>query len=161
MINSPLCALVSVGLKVTETLQLFPGANDVLHSLLTANGAAADSPVTSTVIADFLEAPFLIVTVLGLLTELTIVDLPNFRDFGENVSLGSTGVGVADGVGGAVAVPDAVAVADAVVVAVAVAVIVAVREGVAVAVAVEVGVAVGVAIIPSKTNDRLLLVSAT
>jgi len=147
MINSPLCALVSVGLKVTETLQLFPGANEVTHLLVTANGAAADSPVTITVIADFLEALFLIVTVLGLLTELTMVDLPNFTDLGENVSLGSIGVGVADGVGGAVGVPEAVAVADAV--AVAVAVIVAVGEGVAVAVAVEVAVAVGVAIIPS------------
>ena len=142
-INSPLCAMVSVGLKVTETLQLFPGANDVLHWLVTANGAAADSVVTITVILDFLEAPFLIVTVLGLLTELTMVDLPNFTDLGENASSGSTGVGVADGVGVAEGVGVAVAVADTVIVAVAV------GEGVPVALAVGVGVAVGVAIIPS------------
>jgi len=143
MINSPLCAVVSVGLKVTETLQLFPGANDVMHWLVTANGAAADSRVIITVILDFLELSFLIVTVLGLLTELTMVDLPNFTDLGENASSGSTGVGVADGVGVAEGVGVAVAVADTVIVAVAV------GEGVPVALAVGVGVAVGVAIIPS------------
>jgi len=34
MIKSPLCGLVFVGLNVTETLQLFPGANEVVHWLV-------------------------------------------------------------------------------------------------------------------------------
>jgi len=45
MINFPLCGVVFSGLKVTETLQPAPGANGVMHRLVTANGAAADSPV--------------------------------------------------------------------------------------------------------------------
>jgi hypothetical protein len=30
-IKSPLCVVVSVGLKVTETSHVFPGANDLMH----------------------------------------------------------------------------------------------------------------------------------
>jgi hypothetical protein len=145
MINSPICAVVSVGLKVTETLQLSPGANGVLHWVVAANGAAVEPPVIDTVIADFFELLFLIFTVFGSLTELTFVDLPNFTDLGEISSFALTGVAVAVGVDVADGVDDAVAVAVAVTVAVAV----AVGEGVAVALAVGVGVAEGVAIIPS------------
>jgi len=63
--------------KITETLQLFPGANVVMHCLLTAKGAAAVSPVIVTAIPDFFELLFLIITTLGLLIEPTLVDLPN------------------------------------------------------------------------------------
>ena len=77
MINSPVCCEVSGGAKVTETLQLFPGANVVMHCLLTAKGAAAVSPVIVMAIPDFFELPFLIITSLGLLTEPTLVYFPN------------------------------------------------------------------------------------
>src|ERR1019366_3438052 len=163
MVNSPVCSVVLGGVKVTDILQLFPGSNIVLHALLTANGGVADSPVIDTAIADFLELPFLIVTVLGLLTASTTVDLPKFKDLGEIFNLASTGVGVAVGVAVALAVVVAVAVAVAVAVgvpvvdvavAVGVAVLVAVAVAVgvppvavAVAVAVLVAVAVGVAVL--------------
>jgi hypothetical protein len=149
MVNTPVRSVVSLGLKVTDTLQLLCGSNDVVHPLLTANGAVADWSVTITIIPDFLELSFLIVTVLALLTELTRVDLPKFKDLGEIFSLASTGVGVAVGVAVAVSVVVAVAVAvgvPPVAVAVGVGVLVAVAVGVAVLVAVAVGVAVRVAV---------------
>jgi hypothetical protein len=148
IVNSPLCGVLSVGLKVTSTSQLFPGANDVTHWLLTANGGEVVSPVIITLIPDFLELSFLIFTFLGLLVSLIAVDLPNFNsDVGEIFSLVTTSVGVALGVGVAVGVPP-VALAVVVGVAVAVAVAVGVAEGVlaAVPVAVAVALAVGVAV---------------
>ena len=151
IVNSPICGVSSVGLKVTSTSQLFPGANDVMHGLLTANGSEVVSPVIITVIRDFFELPFLIFTFLGLLVSLISVDLPNFSsDDGEIFNLVAIGVGVAEGVmvdvgvavGVAVAVDVvAVAVADPVGSPVPVAVGVAVPDDVAVAVAVLLGVA--------------------
>jgi hypothetical protein len=151
MISFSLCAVVLVGLKVTETRQLCPGANDVMHGLLTANGGAAVSPVTITVIPELFELSFLIVTSLGLLIKSTLVDLPKLSpDSGVIFSLATPGVGVDVGVADSVAVAVAVAVGvdDPVDVAVAVGVDdpVDVAVGVAVAVAVAVGVAVGVAV---------------
>ena len=137
MVNCPLCGVVSAGLKITQTLQLLPGANDSMHSVVTEKGAAADSPVIDTLSADFLELPFLIVTTLALLTEPTTVDSPKLTELGEISNLASTGVGVAVGV--------AVLVAVAVAVAVGVA-LVAVAVGVGVP---PVAVAVGVGPVPN------------
>jgi hypothetical protein len=136
MINSPLRAVVSVGLKVTETLQLFPGANVLMHWLLTANGATVVSPVIDMWILDLFELLFVIVTDSAWLRLPTLVFLPNFKDLGLNLSLSGSGVAVAVGVGVAVAVAVAVGVPVAVAVGVTVAVTVAVGETVAVAVAV-------------------------
>src|SRR5271155_504397 len=120
IVNCAFCAVVFVGENVTETLQLLPGASDVMHSLVTVNGDGADSPVIITLTVVFFGLPFLIVTVLGLLTASTAVLLPNFTDFGEISSLTSTGVAVAVGVAVLVAVAVAVGVTVAVAVAVAV-----------------------------------------
>jgi hypothetical protein len=119
--------------KVTETLQLFPGANVLMHWLLTANGAAVVSPVIDMWILDFFELLFSIVTDSALLTLLTVC-FPNFKDLGLNLSLSGSGVAVAVGVGVVVGV----AVTVGVEVGVAVAVGVAVLDGVALAVAVAV-----------------------
>ncbi len=159
MVNCPLCAVVSVGLKVTDTLQLLPGANVLMHWLLAANGAAAVSPVIDISSLDFFELSFLIVIFLALLTLPTSVLSPKFKESGLNVSVPTPGVGVAVGVEVAVAVAVAVGVAlvavgvevgVAVTVVVAVAVGVAVLLGVAVLVdvadPVDVGVDVGVAV---------------
>src|ERR1035437_4454663 len=137
MVNSPYCAVVLGGVKVTQTLQLFPGANVLMHWLLTANGATVVSPVIDMCILDLFELPFVLVTDSALLTLPTLVFLPNFKDLGLNLSLSGSGVGVGVGVGVAVAVAVAVGVGVPPV-GVAVAVLVAVG----VAVAVEVGVAV-------------------
>ncbi len=114
--------MVSVGLKVTETLQLFPGANVLLHWLLTANGAAVVSPVIDTSSLDFFGLSFLIVTDFALLVLPTRVLSPKFKESGLNVSVPTPGVGVAVGVEVAVAVEVAVELVVAVGVAVAVAV---------------------------------------
>ena len=97
-IKFPLCGVLSVGSKVTETLQVFPGANALMHWVLTANGAEVVSPVIVTVIFELFELAFLIFTFLGLLILSTLVVLPKFSDLGENVSLPAPGVGVAVGV---------------------------------------------------------------
>jgi hypothetical protein len=39
-INSAICGVVSIGLKVTGTLQLLPAFNVLMHVVLTANGAS-------------------------------------------------------------------------------------------------------------------------
>jgi len=109
MVNSPYCSVVLGGVNVTETLQLFPGANVLMHSLLTANGVAVVSPVIDMWILDLFELTFLIVTDSALLT-LSTVFLPNFKDLGLNLSLSGSGVAVEVGVGVTVAV--GVGVAD-------------------------------------------------
>ena len=136
MVNSPYCAVVLGGVKVTETLQLFPGANVLMHWLLTANGATVVSPVIDMWILDLVELLFVIVTDSAWLTLPTLVLFPNFKDLGLNLSLSGSGVGVGVGVGVTVAVAVAVGVPVAVAVGVTVAVTVAVGETVAVAVAV-------------------------
>jgi hypothetical protein len=80
MVKSPYCFVVLGGVKVTETLQLFPGASVLMHWLLTANGAAVVSPVIDMWILDLVELLFVIVTDSALLTLPTLVFLPNFKD---------------------------------------------------------------------------------
>src|SRR5260370_17263187 len=59
----PICRVVSGGVKVTNTLQVFPGANILMHMLLILNGAASVvSPVIVTWFLEILELMFLIVT---------------------------------------------------------------------------------------------------
>jgi len=136
MVNSPYRFVVLGGVNVTETLQLFPGANVLMHWLLTANGATVVSPVIDMWILDLVELLFVIVTDSAWLRLPTLVFLPNFKDLGLNLSLSGSGVAVAVGVGVTVAVAVAVGVPVAVAVGVTVAVTVAVGETVAVAVAV-------------------------
>ena len=108
IIRLPLCGVVSAGLKVTETLQLFPGANVLMHWLLTANGATVVSPVIDMWILDLVELLFVIVTDSAWLRLPTLVLLPNFKDLGLNLSLSGSGVAVGVGVGVTVAVAVAV-----------------------------------------------------
>src|SRR5258708_20865088 len=105
MINSPACGSVSVGVDVTLTLQVFPGANVLMHWLLTANGAEVVSPVIITLILELLELVFLIVTFFALLFLPTLFLLPKFTGSGLNDRVPTPAVGVAVGVGVAVAVP--------------------------------------------------------
>src|SRR5271170_7416997 len=128
MINSPVCSVVSGGVKATETSQLLAGANVLLHSFLTAKGGAVVSPMIETLIFELFEVAFLIVTNLALLALSTVVLSPKSTEPGLIVSLPA---GVAVGVAVAVRVAVAVGVAA-----------VAVAVGVA-AVEVAVGVAVG------------------
>ena len=123
--------MVSVGLNVTSTLQLFPGFNVFAHCFLTAKGAAVVSPMTVTLIPECFESLFLIVS--SFLPVLpTLVLSPKFRVCGLNDGM-PKGVGVGDGVAVMVGVAVAVAVLVAVAVGVAVAVLVAVAVAVAVA----------------------------
>jgi hypothetical protein len=127
----PLCGVVSVGLKVTDALQLLPGLRVFSHIDFTPNtDGDALSSMMLTAKPVFLLPAFLIVTVLALLVIPTVVLLPNTSEPGVIVSFSEIGAGVAVGVGVAVRV---------LVVAVAVGVAVAVRVAVAVAVAVGVG----------------------
>jgi hypothetical protein len=96
--SSPLCLVVSVGLKVTDTLQLLPGASVFWHCDLTANtGGDALSISILTAKVFFLPA-FLILTLLGLLVFPTAVLLPNPSERGLTISFWSIGSGVAVGV---------------------------------------------------------------
>ncbi len=64
----PVAGVVSIGLKVTLTLQLFPGASTLsMHLEVTANGGTAVSLMMVTLIWDFFPSEFLIVTVSALL----------------------------------------------------------------------------------------------
>src|SRR5579862_267545 len=130
----PVCAVVSIGLKVTNALQLWPGAS-VSHFDVTAN-TDGEAICISTLTAKpvFLLPAFLIVTLLGLLVVSTVTLFPNESELVLMISFSEIGVGVAVGVVVAVAVGEEVPVAVAVGVA-----------AVAVAVGVAVGFAVGVA----------------
>ena len=98
IIRLPLCAVVSVGLKVTDTLQLAPGLSVFSHSDLIENtGGDAVSIVMFTGSPVFLLPAFLIVTVLDLLAFPTVVLLPNAKVLGVTVSFSGSGVGVAVG----------------------------------------------------------------
>jgi len=108
IINSPVCSAVSGGVKTTETSQLLAGANVLLHSFLTAKGAAVVSPVIETLIFELFEVAFLIVTDLALLALSTVVLSPKSTEPGLIVSLPA---GVAVGVAVAVRVAVAVEVA--------------------------------------------------
>jgi hypothetical protein len=137
IIRLPLAGVSSVGLKVTETLQLLPDASVVAHRDVTTNtdgDALSISILTAGPV--FLLLAFLILTVFGLLVVPTVVLSPNAIEPGVIVSVAETGVGVEVGVWVAVGVAVGVA-------AVAVAVGVALRVAVTVGVA-DVAVAVGV-----------------
>jgi len=99
MVNSPVCSVVSAGVNVTDTLQLFPGSSVSLHSDVTANtGGDALSLSMLTARPVFFLPAFLIVTVLGLLVVSTLTVFPNDSERGLIVSFSEIGVGVAVGV---------------------------------------------------------------
>jgi hypothetical protein len=147
----PVCGIVSIGLNVTDALQLLPGARAFAQlDLMTNTDGEAVSIATVTLrpLLPFL-LEFFIVTARGLLVRPTAVLLPN--EIAPGLILSLTGIGVGVGVALAVAVEVLVAVAVGVVVGVAVAVEVglppvAVGVLVAVAVVVVVGVAVAVGV---------------
>ena len=109
------CGVVSGGLKVTDTLQLFPGLRVFLHCDLIAKAPAVTVCIWIVSDGPFFFAVFLIFSVLGLLVLPTGVVVPNASVGG--ITCG--GKGVADGVGVGVAVAVTVGVAVAVRVAVA------------------------------------------
>lgn len=87
---------MSGGVKVTDTLQLFPGLRVFLHSDFTSNAdgnALSISILTAT--PDFLLPAFLIVTTLGLPVVPTVTLFPNPTARGLMVSFSAMGVGVA------------------------------------------------------------------
>jgi hypothetical protein len=139
IIKLPFRSVVSAGLKVTDTLQLLPGASVFWHSDFTEN-TDGDAPSISivTAVPVFLLPLFLIVTDFELLVFPTVVLAPKSREEGLIVI---TPGGVGEGVGVCVAVEVAVAVAP-----VAVAVGVALRVAVGVAVLDPLEEAVGVAL---------------
>jgi hypothetical protein len=144
----PVCGIVSIGLNVTDALQLLPGARAFAQLDLITN---TDGEAVSIATVTFKPLPFLleffIVTARGLLVRPTAVLLPN--EIAPGLILSLTGIGVGVGVALAVGVEVLVAVAVAVVVGVAVAVEVglpAVAVGVLVVVAVLVAVGVAVAV---------------
>ena len=64
----PIAGVVSTGLKVILTLQLFPGASTFsMHLEVTVNGGTAVSLMMVTLRWDFFPSEFLIVTVSALL----------------------------------------------------------------------------------------------
>jgi len=90
---------VSGGVKVTDTLQLLPGASVFSHSDLTANtGGHAFQLSTLTARRIFFLPAFVIVTVLGALVFPTFTVFPNASEWGLMVSFAEVGVGVAVGV---------------------------------------------------------------
>jgi hypothetical protein len=177
IVSTPVCVMVSGGLKVTDILQLLPGLRSLsLHDFLIANTFDDTvSDVMSRIAPVFLLPPFLNLSDFGLLVFPTVV-VPGkssvvvlIKMFGVDVGVG-VGVGVGVRVGVIVAVLVAVTVAVgvgppvavevAVRVGVAVMVAVAVAVGVAVAAVVGVAVAVGVAASGlSYHSTRLLSVS--
>jgi hypothetical protein len=146
----PVCGIVSIGLNVTDALQLLPGARAFAQlDLITNTDGEAVSIATVTLRPLPFLLEFFIVTARGLLVRPTAVLLPN--EIAPGLILSLTGIGVGVGVALAVAVEVLVAVAVGVVVGVAVAVEVglppvAVGVLVAVAVVVVVGVAVAVGV---------------
>ena len=74
--SCPLCSDVSIGLKVTDTSQLLPGARVFAHSDFTAKDGDALSIVTLTE-APFFLSVFFILTFLALLVVPTITLSPN------------------------------------------------------------------------------------
>src|SRR5208283_1927042 len=120
IIRWPISAVVSsIGVKVTATLQLLPGASILSHRDFTAKTAGvAVSISTLTAGPVFLWPLFLIVTSLALLGLPISFLSPKFSDEGLIDSV----PGVAEAVGVAVRVAVAVAVAVGVAVRVAVAV---------------------------------------
>ena len=150
IIRVPACGVVSGGLKVTDTLQLFPGLRVLWHCDLIANAPGVTLCIWMVSDGPFFFAVFLIFSVFGLLVLPTGVVVPN--DSVGGITCGGKGVAVAEGVGVGVAVVVEVGVGVLVEVAVAVRVAVAVGVAVcddvevAVAVALTVAVAVGVAV---------------
>ena len=99
IIRVPVCAVVSGGVKVTDTLQLLPGSSVFAHSDFTVKtGGSALSLWMLTATPDFLPPSFLIVTLLALLVLSTVVLVPNDSEPGLILSLPATGVGVGVGV---------------------------------------------------------------
>src|SRR5208283_4003336 len=147
IIRWPISAVVSsIGVKVTATLQLLPGASILSHRDFTAKTAGvAVSISTLTAGPVFLWPLFLIVTSLALLGFPISFLSPKLSDEGLTDTV-PTGVSVAVGVAVAVRVAVGVAVGVAVAVAVRVAVAVAVAVGVATPDPVAVGVGVAVAV---------------
>lgn len=81
IISVPVCDVVLVGLKVTDTLHFLPGASSSWHSDFTTNtdgGAVSISMLTARPF--FFLPTFLIVTVLGLLVVPTVTSSPNFSE---------------------------------------------------------------------------------
>lgn len=142
-ISVVVCGVVLGGVKVTDTLQVFPGLRVFRHCDLMANAPIGTDSISMVSDAPFFFAGFFISNDFGLLVFPTAVFVPSDRVEG---ICGGSGVALAVGVGVAVAVRVAVAVAVAVRVAVAVAVAVRVAVAVAVAVFVALPVAVGVAV---------------
>src|ERR1700685_153737 len=78
IIRVPVCGEVSVGLKVTDTLQLFPGFRVFAHFDFSANTGFVTSSISTISAAPFLFLPlFLIVIVSGLLVFPTVTLFPN------------------------------------------------------------------------------------
>jgi len=95
----PVCRVVFAGVKVTDTLQLLPGASVSSHPDLTANtGGDALSLSMLTAKPFFFLPAFVIVTVLGALVVPTTTVFPNTSELGLIVSFAEIGVGVAVGV---------------------------------------------------------------
>ena len=82
IIRVPVCDDVSAGVKVTETLQLFPGFRVFTHFDLTANtdGDGDTFSISITSAGPFFLPPFLIVILIGLLVVPTVTPLPNASD---------------------------------------------------------------------------------
>jgi len=168
IISVDICGVVFGGVKVTDTLQLFPGLRVLLHCDFTANAPGVTLCITMVSDGPFFFAVFLTFSVFALLVFPTGVVVPKARAGG--LTCGGEGIAVAVAVGVAVAVRVALGVGLVVAVAVGVGVRDEVADAVAVAVGVEVGVAavdvaVGVAVALAakgfeKKSVRLFAVSA-
>jgi hypothetical protein len=142
IVSVPVRAPPTVGVKVTEMLQLFPAARLSPQLLVCPKSPVVVMPTMVSVVFPLL----LSFTVFAAPVVPTGTD-PNFSAVGEADAFGEgPGVGVAVGVGATVGVLVAVAVAVGVGVDVAVGEDVAVDVGVEVAVAVRVELAVAVAV---------------
>jgi len=77
----PVCRVVSAGVKVTDTLQLLPGASVFSHADFTANTDGDALSIAMLTARPFLFlSTFLIVTVLGVLVVPTVTPVPNFSE---------------------------------------------------------------------------------
>src|ERR1700684_703910 len=119
IVRVPTCGVVSVGLKVTDTLQLLPGLSFFRHCDFIAKAPGVTVSICTVRGRPVFFLPtFLITRVFGLLVFPTVVFVPNANTGG--LRLGGKGAAVAVGVALGVVVAVAVAVRVAVAVAVAV-----------------------------------------
>ena len=86
IIRLPFCGVVSVGLKVTDTLQLLPGFRVLSHCDFTTNTDGDALSICILTDKVFFLPAFLIFTVLAALVPPTIVVSPNARECGLIVS---------------------------------------------------------------------------